>query len=182
MTDHNIAQALYQVAAGREDKVALVTREGGAWREWRFRNLLAGCAGYGLLLQARGVRRGDRVMLMVRPSLAFVCLTFALFRLGAVVILIDPGMGYRNLLRCIGSVRPDFLVGIPAAVVFSHLFRHAFATVRRRITVTRRSTATALAVGVDAGPEGVRAGADDRGPGDAGHRHRQLWQDLLGSN
>lgn len=33
MTDHNIAQALYQVAAGREDKVALVTREGGAWRE-----------------------------------------------------------------------------------------------------------------------------------------------------
>lgn len=161
MTDHNIAQTLYQVAAGREDKVALVTREGGAWREWRFRDLLAGCAGYGLLLQARGVRRGDRVMLMVRPSLAFVCLTFALFRLGAVVILIDPGMGYRNLLRCIGSVRPDFLVGIPAAVVFSHLFRHAFATVRRRITVTRRSTATALAVGVDAGPEGVRAGADD---------------------
>ena len=79
MTDHNIAQALYQVAAGREDKVALVTREGGAWREWRFRDLLAGCAGYGLLLQARGVRRGDRVMLMVRPSLAFVCLTFALF-------------------------------------------------------------------------------------------------------
>ena len=106
MTDHNIAQALYQVAAGREDKVALVTREGGAWREWRFRDLLAGCAGYGLLLQARGVRRGDRVMLMVRPSLAFVCLTFALFRLGAVVILIDPGMGYRNLLRWL-FLRPD---------------------------------------------------------------------------
>ena len=161
MTDHNIAQALHRVAAGREDKVALVTREGGTWREWRFRDLLAGCAGYGLLLQARGVRRGDRVMLMVRPSLAFVCLTFALFRLGAVVILIDPGMGYRNLLRCIGSVRPDFLVGIPAAVLFSHLFRRTFATVQRRITVTRRSTATALTLGSDGGPEGVRAGADD---------------------
>jgi acyl-CoA synthetase (AMP-forming)/AMP-acid ligase II len=161
MTDHNIAQALYRVAAGREDKVALVTREGGTWREWRFRDLLAGCAGYGLLLQARGVGRGDRVMLMVRPSLAFVCLTFALFRLGAVVILIDPGMGYRNLLRCIGSVRPDFLVSIPAAVLFSHLFRRTFATVRRRIMVTRRSTATALTLGSDAVPEGVQAGADD---------------------
>jgi len=161
MTDHNIAQALYRVAAGREDKVALVTREGGTWREWRFRDLLAGCAGYGLLLQARGVRRGDRVMLMVRPSLAFVCLTFALFRLGAVVILIDPGMGYRNLLRCIGTVRPDFLVSIPAAVLFSHLFRRTFATVRRRIMVTRRSTATALTLGSDAVPEGVQAGADD---------------------
>jgi acyl-CoA synthetase (AMP-forming)/AMP-acid ligase II len=161
MTDHNIAQALYRVAAGREDKVALVTREGGTWREWRFRDLLAGCAGYGLLLQARGVRRGDRVMLMVRPSLAFVCLTFALFRLGAVVILIDPGMGYRNLLRCIGTVRPDFLVSIPAAVLFSHLFRRTFNTIRRRIMVTRRSTATALTLGSDGGPEGVRAGVDD---------------------
>lgn len=161
MTDHNIAQALYRVAAGREDKVALVTREGGTWREWRFRDLLAGCAGYGLLLQARGVRRGDRVMLMVRPSLAFVCLTFALFRLGAVVILIDPGMGYRNLLRCIGTVRPDFLVSIPAAVLFSHLFRRTFNTIRRRIMVTRRSTATALTLGSDAVPEGVQAGVDD---------------------
>ncbi len=161
MTDHNIAQALYRVAAGREDKVALVTREGGTWREWRFRDLLAGCAGYGLLLQARGVRRGDRVMLMVRPSLAFVCLTFALFRLGAVVILIDPGMGYRNLLRCIGIVRPDFLVSIPAAVLFSHLFRRTFNTIRRRIMVTRRSTATALTLGSDAVPEGVQAGVDD---------------------
>ncbi len=97
-------------------------------------------------------------MLMVRPSLAFVCLTFALFRLGAVVILIDPGMGYRNLLRCIGSVRPDFLVSIPAAVLFSHLFRRTFATVRRRIMVTRRSTATALTLRSDAVPEGFRPG------------------------
>ena len=161
MTDHNIAHALRRVAVGLEDKVALVAREAGTWQEWRFRDLLAGSEGFARLLEARGVRRGDRVMLMVRPSLAFVCLTFALFRLGAVVILIDPGMGYRNLLRCIGSVRPDILVGIPAAVGFSHLFRPAFATVRRRIMVTRRLTAAALTGAVGAVPEGGAAGVDD---------------------
>jgi hypothetical protein len=32
-----------------------------------------------------------------------------------VVILIDPGMGYRNLRRCIGRVRPDVLIAIPLA-------------------------------------------------------------------
>jgi hypothetical protein len=76
-------------------------------------------------------------MLMVRPSMDFICLTFALFQLGAVVILIDPGMGYKNLLRCIGSVRPDMLVGIPKAILFSRIFRSPFATVRKRIRVGR---------------------------------------------
>jgi acyl-coenzyme A synthetase/AMP-(fatty) acid ligase len=67
----------------------------------------------------------------------FVCLTFALFRLGAVVILIDPGMGYRNLRRCIGRVRPDVLIGIPPALVFSRIFPATFRTVRTRICVGR---------------------------------------------
>ena len=30
---------------------------------------------------------------MVRPSLEFITLTFALFKAGAVIVLIDPGMG-----------------------------------------------------------------------------------------
>jgi hypothetical protein len=79
-------------------------------------------------------------MLMVRPSVEFVCLTFALFQLGAVVILIDPGMGYANLLRCIASVRPDILVGIGRAILFSHLFRRPFASVRQRILVGRNGS------------------------------------------
>ncbi|MDX9834912.1 MAG: fatty acid CoA ligase family protein [Desulfobulbus sp.] len=161
MMDYNIAHALSRVAVGQEDKIAMVARQGGNWEEWRFRDLLAGSEGFATLLQERDVRSGDRVMVMVRPSLAFVCLTFALFRLGAVVILIDPGMGYRNLLRCIASVRPDILVGISAAVVFSHLFRRPFATVRRRICVTRQLTTAALASGNTTATEGVAAGADD---------------------
>ena len=161
MTDHNIVHALRQAAVDQEDKVALVARERGRWQEWTFRQLLAACEGFAALLRDRGVRRGDRVMLMVRPSLEFVCLTFALFHLGAVVILIDPGMGYRNLLRCTASVRPDNLVGIPPAVLFSLVFRRPFQTVRRRITVSRRLTRQALAVAPEAVPPSFAAAADD---------------------
>ncbi len=51
------------------------------------------------------------------------------------MILIDPGMGYRNLLRCIDSVQPDFLISIPKGVLFSRLFPAPFRTVRKRICV-----------------------------------------------
>lgn len=137
MMDCNIATALHQAAARLGEQVALTALDGSTWRQWSFRQLAANSNGFAAALQQRGVQRGDRIMLMVRPSMEFVCLTFALFQLGAVVILIDPGMGYKNLLRCIGSVRPDILVGIDKAIWFSRLCRRPFGSVRRRIRVGR---------------------------------------------
>jgi acyl-CoA synthetase (AMP-forming)/AMP-acid ligase II len=135
MEDCNIANALSRVAETWGDQIALVARDGKQWRQWSFAELERNSQGFAVALSGKGVARGDRVMLMVRPSMAFFCLTFALFQLGAVVILIDPGMGYKNLLRCIGAVRPDILVGIPQAILFSRIFRSPFATVRRRLCV-----------------------------------------------
>ena len=135
MSDCNIANALFQAAAAHGERIALVAKDGAEWRQWSFARLQALSLGFAALLRAKGVGRGDRVVLMVRPSMEFICLTFALFHLGAIVILIDPGMGYRNLLRCISSVRPDILVGIPKAVLFSHIFRTPFQTLRQRIQV-----------------------------------------------
>ncbi|WP_456387275.1 fatty acid CoA ligase family protein [Desulfolithobacter sp.] len=136
MTEYNIAGALVRVAADRGDKTGLVVPRGnGRYRSWSFCELEQTARRYAAGLSGIGVGRGDRVMLMVRPSLEFYCLTFALFRLGAVVILIDPGMGWKNLLGCIGSVRPAVLVGIPPAQLLSRLFPGPFATVRSRICV-----------------------------------------------
>ncbi len=50
-----------------------------------------------------GIRRAVRTVLMVTPSLDFFALTFALFKVGAVPVLIDPGMGIRNLGRCLAE-------------------------------------------------------------------------------
>lgn len=137
MRDCNIASALHQSAATLGEQTALVALDGKQWRQWTFADLGRNSDGYATALYDEGVRQGDRVMLMVRPSMEFVCLTFALFQLGAVVILIDPGMGYKNLLRCIGSVRPDVLIGISKAILFSRLFRAPFGSVRRRLGVGR---------------------------------------------
>jgi len=131
----NIAASLVRVARDSPDGVALVCKKGRGWQRWTFSEVETNAACFANFLSGQGVGQGDRVMLMVRPSMEFICLTFALFAIGAVVILIDPGMGYRNLLSCIGSVKPSILVGIPKAQLFSRLFRQPFRTVRRHICV-----------------------------------------------
>lgn len=135
MNNCNIGAALHKAAEERKEAVALVTGKNGRYQQWTFLEVLANSNRYANALQKKGVQRGDRVMLMVRPSMEFICLTYALFQLGAVVILIDPGMGYKNLLRCIGSVQPKVLIAIPQVQLFSRLFRKPFATVEQRFCV-----------------------------------------------
>lgn len=125
----NIGATLAQQAAERPREIALV--EAATGRSLNFGELDSRADALAFYLQEQGVRPGERVMLMVRPSADFICLSFALFKLGAVVILIDPGMGYRNLLRCIAGVRPEILIGVPRALLFRRLFPAAFVTVRR---------------------------------------------------
>ena len=50
-------------------------------------------------LEAAGVQRGTRVLLMVRPGLSLIGICFALFKVGAIPIVIDPGMGLAGFLR-----------------------------------------------------------------------------------
>src|SRR5580700_3963727 len=63
-------------------------------------------------LERIGIQRGMRTVLMVKPSLEFFALTFALFKTGAVVVLIDPGMGTKNLGVCLKEAEPEAFVGI----------------------------------------------------------------------
>ena len=83
-------------------------------------------------LESAGICRGMRTALMVPPSLDFFSLTFALFKLGAVPVLIDPGMGVRNLGRCLKDAGPEAFVGIPKA----HLARRLLGWARDSIRIT----------------------------------------------
>ncbi|MBU0910629.1 MAG: AMP-binding protein [Proteobacteria bacterium] len=127
---YNIAQTLVAVAAKFPERTGLIVPSAKGYLRWTFAELRENSARFANVLTQCEVRKGDRVMLMVKPSMEFVCLTFALFQMGAVVILIDPGMGYRNLLRCIGSVKPTVFIGIGKAHLFKTIFRKTFTTIR----------------------------------------------------
>ena len=64
-------------------------------------------------LHAIGVTPGTRLALLVRPGIDFISLVFGLFKSGAVAILIDPGMGRRNLIGCLAEAEPEGFIAIP---------------------------------------------------------------------
>ena len=106
-----------------------------------FAGLAAEAAAWEARLTARGVGAGDRTLVMVRPGLPLIAATFALFRLGAVPVIIDPGMGRKNFLECVARSRPRVMVGIPYAQLISHVFRRPFRTVAVRVTASGSPTA-----------------------------------------
>lgn len=126
----NIAEKLNEVAQKIGDKTGLIEAKSG--KKVSFRQLNSRSDAYATYLSGKGVKPGDRVMLMVTPSADFISLTFALFKIGVTIILIDPGMGYKNLLRCIEGVRPSVLIGIPKARLFAALFPKPFKSVKHR--------------------------------------------------
>ncbi len=85
-----------------------------------------------------GVRPGHRMVLFVPPSLEFIALTFALFKSGAVAVLIDPGMGIKNVFRCLKQVDPDGMVAIPLAHAARMLFSAKVPHARFNVTVGNR--------------------------------------------
>ncbi len=123
----NISHSLTESAARAGDRVGLIEVVSG--KQISFTELARRSDAYAHILTRKGVVPGSKVMLMVNPSVDFICLSFALFKIGAPVILIDPGMGYKNLLRCIEGVHPDVFIGIPKAYLFRLVFRKPFTSV-----------------------------------------------------
>lgn len=140
----NVAAYLRKMARTQPYKRAVVCpcgrdREGRvAYTHLTFRQLdiESDCLARGL--DDVGVSRGVRTILMVRPSLDFFALVFALFKTGAVPVVVDPGMGISRMLNCLKESRAQALIGIPAAHVLRTLAPGYFKSVGTFVTVGSR--------------------------------------------
>ena len=107
------------------------------YAERSFAELEAEASATGHYFLAKGIRRGSRVLLMLRPGLDLIRIVFALFKMGAVPIVIDPGMGLKKFLRCVRHSKPTALVGIAPALWSARLFRPSFRGIDIKICVGR---------------------------------------------
>ena len=82
-----------------------------------------------------GIKPGMRTLLFVKPCLDFSVLTFALFKIGAVPVLIDPGMGISQLLNAVKQVRPEALVSISSVHWLRRLKKKYFSEVKIKISL-----------------------------------------------
>lgn len=167
----NIADRLRESASAFPDKTALKYPESRdrsgrvAYTQLTFRQLDALVDRFAAGFQASGVRQGMRCLLMVKPCLEFTALTFALFRAGAVPVLIDPGMGVKGFLRCVRQANPSAMVGIPKAHLLRWLCPKPFAGVAAKFTLGRPTVPGTVSLAglerIAAVPEPVATVPDD---------------------
>ncbi|WP_425477141.1 olefin beta-lactone synthetase [Solilutibacter silvestris] len=89
-------------------------------------------------LARRGIVSGSRTVVMVRPTPEFFLLMFALFRSGAVPVLVDPGISRKALRQCLDEAQAQAFIGIPLAMLARKLLGWA-RSARVRITTGSRA-------------------------------------------
>ena len=132
----NIAAHLPEMASRQPDTPAIIFPRKGRSLSFRELNGLSDRIAHGLV--SCGIGRGVRTCLMVTPGPEFFALTFALFKVGAVPVLIDPGLGIQNLKKCLAEAEPHAFIGIPKAHLARLLFGWGKQTLRTFITVGPR--------------------------------------------
>jgi acyl-CoA synthetase (AMP-forming)/AMP-acid ligase II len=133
----NVAEHLVRMAAERPEAAAVHAPHRGGYRTLTFRELNADADALAHGLAAAGIARGTRTAVMVPPGPDFFALTFAFFKLAAVPVLIDPGMGIKNLGTCLAEAEPEAFVGIAKAHLARHLFGWAKKTIHTTVNVGR---------------------------------------------
>lgn len=88
-------------------------------------------------LRRIGIDKGTRTVLMIQPGLDFFALVFALFKVGAVLVAIDPGMGIKNLGKCLAEAGPAAFIGNRSAHLIRWLFRWGHTTLRTHVLVAK---------------------------------------------
>jgi acyl-coenzyme A synthetase/AMP-(fatty) acid ligase/pimeloyl-ACP methyl ester carboxylesterase len=97
------------------DEIAMVEM-GPAGTQITFAQLRAEVGRVAAGLVELGVAHGDRVALLVPPGIDLAVCVFACWRIGAVVVIADAGLGARGMSRALTSANPAYLIGIPRAL------------------------------------------------------------------
>ncbi|MBN2007356.1 MAG: AMP-binding protein [Anaerolineae bacterium] len=138
---YNIAEGLSEMAARAPYRPGIIFPAGrdshGRARtvQLSFQQLNAETDLYAHGLRDAGIENGSRVLLMLHPGVELIATVFALVKIGAAPVLIDPGMGRQAFLRCIADAEPAAMVGIPVAHAMRRLFPKSFGSLRRSVVV-----------------------------------------------
>lgn len=127
MPDHNVVIHMKKMKNGKSTYESLTYGE--AEREG---NRIA----HGL--EKIGIRKGMHTVLMVTPGKDFFCLLAGIFKLGAIPVFVDPGMGVGNLKICIEEAEPQAFIGIPRAHLARVLLKWAKSTNHINVTVGKK--------------------------------------------
>ena len=137
----NVSSHLTRIAALQPFKKAVVYPESRdkngrvAYTHLTFRQLDIESDRLAHGLVKSGIKRGVKTILMVGPGIDFFIIAFALFKTGAVPVVVDPGMGLRRMVECFKATSPEAFIGMPHAHILRVLYPKFFKTVKTWVTV-----------------------------------------------
>mgnify|MGYP003321794040 CR=1 FL=1 len=107
----NISKSLASWAKERPNSIALFEMRSGQKKTFEELELESNLLASGMIQY--GMKPCERVLLMIPYGIDFVTLTFAMFKANLTPVLIDPGLGKKNVLKCIQEVEPQGIVAVP---------------------------------------------------------------------
>ncbi len=141
----NIANFIKDNAEKYPGKQAVIARASGSFFSFgRSGNQFESCSFdeldkrsnvYANSFEGLGIKRGTKTLVFVTPSLDFPAIIFALFKIGAVPIFIDPGMGLEPMLSCVQTVEAEALIGVSKVQYLRNIKRKFFKDIKIVINV-----------------------------------------------
>ncbi len=145
MTNYaNISFGLKNIAAKYPHKRAIVCPAGkdkkgrSLYSQMTFAQLERQSDRLAFGLERIGITRGVRTILMVTPGIDFFVISFAMFKVGAIPVVVDPGMGLDRMLYCLQSGKPKAFIGIEKAHLLRKLKPRYFKSITHWVTVGTR--------------------------------------------
>jgi acyl-CoA synthetase (AMP-forming)/AMP-acid ligase II len=133
---NNIAELLTVAAEQFGDRQALFAPvRGSDEASLTFRELESLSNAYAQVFIDNGLGKGMKTLMMVRPGLEMTAAIFAVFKVGAVPVLIDPGMGMRKMLGCIKNIEPEAFIAVSLAHWISLACSKYFSSIKIRFSL-----------------------------------------------
>ena len=132
----NIAKSLTRWAQERPNSIALLEMRSGQKKTFEELELESNRLASGMIQY--GMKPCERVLLMVPYGIDFVTITFAMFKAGLTPVLIDPGLGKKNVLKCIEEVEPQGIIAIPFVHAIKKIIPSPFKSIKHNVTAGKR--------------------------------------------
>lgn len=139
MNYQNVSELISEVSKKYPEKTSIKMAKKNLWGGYKypsysFSKFETRVNQFAQKFEALGVKPQDKVLFFVKPNLDFSAITYALFRMGAIVIFIDPGMKREYFFEAIKEVNPDVLIGIPKVHLARRLHSDVFKSIRLYLT------------------------------------------------
>ena len=136
----NVGDAIKVAAEERPYQLGIVfpagrDRQGNPFtRQLNFKQLNEMTNQFAHGLRDYGIGAKQRTLVMVRPNIEFIAAIFALLQIGAVPVIIDPGMDRKAFLQCVKETAPENFIGVSESHLLRILYPKAFESVNCVIT------------------------------------------------